>query len=76
MSKPPRVAYLIMDVESVADGQIVADVRYPGEARSLLKTPSPVIAKSYSNQPATILYPTRIRFQSRWLLQKFRLVSS
>ena len=33
-SSSSRVAYLVMDVESVADGQIIADVRYPEEALS------------------------------------------
>ena len=33
-TKSPKVAFLILDVESVADGQLVADVRYPGDSLS------------------------------------------
>jgi len=31
MAKKKQVRYLVFDTESVADGQLVADVRYPGE---------------------------------------------
>ncbi len=31
---PPQVSYFVFDVESVADGELVSRVRYPGEALS------------------------------------------
>ena len=31
---PPDFKYLIFDVESIADGDLIAKVRYPGESLS------------------------------------------
>jgi predicted PolB exonuclease-like 3'-5' exonuclease len=41
MADAPKIEYLVFDVESVADGQLVADVQFPGEGLA----PSDAIAR-------------------------------
>ena len=59
-----EIRYLVFDVESASDGQLVSDVRYPGEqldAQAALAN----IAQNASRPPAVRSSPTPINSRSR-----------
>jgi hypothetical protein len=67
MVKRSDVGYFIFDVESAADGELIANVKYPGEALSPNKRSVDFEMNCSMNPKASgISFPTRFRFRFQW----------